>query len=116
MDMTTLATWFSPIVTALVGGMALYKFQQYDADKKSDKEEALLTSKSIKVGMRCLLRNQIIVLHDKCKAAGNKISFVDSINLETAYQSYHDLGGNGTITQLYNEMKNYEILPQDHKE
>ena len=53
-------------------------------------------------GMLALLRDAIITSHDKyTKKQFCPIYAKDA--LEKEYIAYHDLGGNGTITKIYNE-------------
>lgn len=59
--------------------------------------------KALKEGLLSLLRAEIIRSHDKyTKKEFCPIYAKDAI--EKAYKAYHALGGNGTITTLYNEV------------
>lgn len=59
---------------------------------------------AIEQGMQALLRDRIIQAYnhytDKgfCPIYGRQ-------NVESLYNAYHALGGNGTITELYNKLK-----------
>lgn len=61
---------------------------------------------AMKLGMQAILRNDIIDLYNKCVAREPKayIRLYEITNLEAMYQQYHNLGGNGTITNLYNDL------------
>ncbi len=56
-----------------------------------------------KSGLQCLLRAEIIRAHEKYTEIGYCPIFArDAIT--KAYEAYHALGGNGTITELYNQI------------
>lgn len=67
---------------------------------------------SIKMGMQALLRDRIIGAYnhymDKgfCPIYGRE-------NVRRLYEQYHNLGGNGTVTHLVEEL---EILPTELRE
>lgn len=59
--------------------------------------------RALKEGLLSLLRAEIIRSHDKyIKRESCPIYAKDA--LTKAYNAYHVLGGNGTITSLYNEI------------
>jgi hypothetical protein len=58
--------------------------------------------KAYENGMLSLLRADIIRSHDKYMRKRYCPIYAKDA-LEKAYNAYHDLGGNGTITSLYNE-------------
>ena len=60
-------------------------------------------SQAIESGVRDILRMQILDNYERCKQAG-KISVSRKDAIDSAYNSYHALGGNGTITQVHNEI------------
>ena len=63
-------------------------------------------------GILSCLRADIIAYYDKYTAREYcPIYAKDAI--EKAYKAYHDLGGNGTITELYNKLM---ALPTEPKE
>ncbi len=85
---------FGLIVAALSAG--------YAKISKRLKEEKVRNT-AIENGVRDILRMQILDTYDRCKAAGSiSVSRKDAI--DSAYTSYHALGGNGTITQVHNEL------------
>lgn len=65
-----------------------------------------------KEGMKALLRADIIRSHDKYTECGSMPVYAKDA-LEKEYRSYHDLGGNGTMTGLYNELM---ALPTESRE
>ena len=90
---------FGLIVAALSAG--------YAKISKRLKEEKVRNT-AIESGVRDILRMQILDTYDRCKAAGSiSVSRKDAI--DSAYTSYHALGGNGTITQVHNELMAMQI-------
>lgn len=75
--------------------------------KKLEKER--IRSKAIEDGVRDVLRLQILDNYEKCKQAG-KISVSRKDAIDSAYNSYHALGGNGTITQVHSEIMEMPII------
>lgn len=59
-------------------------------------------------GTMLLLRVQLIEYHDKYMA----LDYIPSYAYENfceMYEAYHDLGGNGMITHMYDDVKKLEI-------
>ena len=69
-------------------------------------------TKALENGMLSLLRAEIIRQHDKYTARECCPIYAKDA-LEKAYASYHSLGGNGTITKIYNDTM---ALPEEQKE
>lgn len=61
--------------------------------------------KATKAGLQSLLRLEIIHSYNRCHEKGYCPIYTREA-IEKAYDSYHSLGGNGTITHLYEEMQN----------
>ena len=59
-------------------------------------------NKSLENGMLSLLRAEIIRQHDKYTDRKYCPIYAKDA-LEKAYNAYHNLGGNGTITKIYND-------------
>lgn len=59
--------------------------------------------KSIKQGLQCLLRAEIIRSHDKYIARGSCPIYAKEAT-DRAYKAYHALGGNDVATQMYREI------------
>lgn len=66
--------------------------------------------KALEAGVRAILRNDIIKLADKYLDAG-EIPVYAMETVTAMYDAYHELGGNGTITKLVEEVKR---LPTRH--
>lgn len=67
-------------------------------------------NKAIENGLRDILRIQILDSYDKCVAEGNVITVSRKDAMDSAYRSYHALGGNGTITQVHSEIMQMKIV------
>ena len=90
---------FGLIAAALSAGYA--KISKRLKDEK-------VRNTAIENGVRDILRMQILDTYDRCKASGSiSVSRKDAI--DSAYNSYHALGGNGTITQVHNELMAMQI-------
>ncbi len=59
-------------------------------------------------GTMLLLRVQLIEYHDKYIAQGDIPSYAYE-NFMEMYQAYHELGGNGMITKMYEEIQELHI-------
>ena len=89
------------LVTAGIG-IAMRKLSK---NLKQEKER----NQAIEDGVRDILRMQILDTYEKCSAAG-KISVSRKDAIDSAYRSYHKLGGNGVITQVHTEIMEMPIL------
>lgn len=91
---TALVSWaITGALGALVGFLAtkLHTRTKYD--------------RSMQIGMRCLLRKEIVDAYDRFIVEGKPISVERKREVIEAYEAYHDLGGNGVITEMYEEIK-----------
>ena len=59
--------------------------------------------RAIENGVRDILRMEILDNYEQCKQAG-VISVSRKDAIDSAYNSYHALGGNGTITRVHEEI------------
>ena len=71
-------------------------------------KKTIKRQKAIENGIRDTLRILILDNYEKCKQEG-KISVSRKDAIDSAYNSYHALGGNGTITQVHNEIMGMAI-------
>lgn len=69
---------------------------------------------AIKKGIQALLRDRIIEQYNKYMEKGY-IPIYAMDNVEAMYREYHALGGNGTITDLYKELKELPHRKEDVK-
>ncbi len=59
-------------------------------------------------GTMLLLRVQLIEYHDRYAAMGHIPSYALE-NFIEMYEAYHELGGNGMVTEMYKEVLELEI-------
>lgn len=89
---------FGSAITAL--GMAYKKLR-----KKLAKQAAL------ELGIQALLRDRIIQIHNYYLDKGFCPIYARE-NISALYQSYHELGGNGTVTDLIERLMDLPTEPQ----
>ncbi len=65
--------------------------------------------KALGDGVQALLRNQLIEYHDKYTERGYCPIYAKE-SAKKSYEAYHELGGNGLITKLYNDIM---ALPEE---
>lgn len=63
-------------------------------------------------GTMLLLRVQLIEYHEKYTALGEIPSYAYE-NFEEMYGAYHDLGGNGMVTKMHEEIHNLHLKRKD---
>lgn len=59
-------------------------------------------------GTMLLLRVQLIEYHDKYMEQGNIPSYAYD-NFIEMYEAYHELGGNGMVTKMYEEIRELHL-------
>lgn len=90
----------SIITTALVGYLVWYLQKQYSVKSA--------TAKSMKL----LLRRELKQLHSEYMKKGN-ISSEEYTEYEELYNTYHELGGNGTGTKWFKEIESLSLKEGD---
>lgn len=65
-------------------------------------------------GTMLILRVQLIEYHDRYMALGHIPSYAYE-NFVEMYDAYHDLGGNGMVTHMYEEVKKLEIRKEKNQ-
>lgn len=76
-------------------------------------QRAAAETEALKAGMKSLLRRQILA---DCKEAMMD-GYCDETVRDTItamYEAYHGLGGNGSVTDAYNSMRQLPLVPMDH--
>lgn len=66
-------------------------------------------------GTMLLLRVQLIEYHDKYTELGHIPSYAYQ-NFCEMYEAYHELGGNGMVTKMYEEIHELHLNRKDGKE
>ena len=85
---------FSALIALIGFGYKLLKNRQDQQEKKN---------KAIENGVQALLRNELIRRYREYETKG-EISIIDKENIEHLFNEYKNLGGNGTVKQMYEEM------------
>ena len=96
--------WLEVLFGGVLTGIGIV---QKRLSKRMKDEKA--RNEAIENGVRDMLRLTILDNHERCKQAG-VISVALKDAVVSAYQSYHALGGNGTITQVHQEIMAMPII------
>ena len=95
-----LLDWAIPFVCATAVGWAV---AQVKAERKKRSAESADDS-ALRDGVQALLRNELIGEYNHRMKDGEFPIYARE-NVTAMYNAYHALGGNGTITQLYEELQ-----------
>lgn len=68
----------------------------------------LKRQQAVEAGLQALLRNELIKSYREYEGKG-EISILDKENMEHLFKEYKNLGGNGTVEQMYKEILNLPI-------
>lgn len=93
----------STVIPSLITGLCVYV--------KGVKKD----SNALKEGMLSLLRAELIRQHDKWSSQGYCPIYAKDA-LEKAYKAYHQLGGNGTMTRIYENTMALDTEPEQNNE
>ncbi len=91
------------VLTSVVSGVASFVVGGVLSWLITKKKQITAVEKAEQEGMKELLRSKLIDYHDKYIPRKYCPIYVKE-SATRSYEAYHDLGGNGTITQLYNEL------------
>lgn len=101
-----------PILTSVASAMLVFILQsvikENRALKQEREEKSSQRDRSIEEGMVCLLRVQLIEYHAKYTEQGY-ISTHALQNWKDMYRAYHDLGGNGMVEHLNEEIEELHV-------
>lgn len=111
-DFLQFARFLLPYTMTLIIGAISFKLQEamkenkkLRANKRNQFDEEQTAFRN---ALRCLLKVKLIEYHDKYVKDGSVPPYVLQ-NYDDMYNSYHALGGNGMITQMYEELKDLPI-------
>lgn len=85
----------SYLIPTVLGGMLGFLSTKF---KKGRKKE-----KAIEEGVQALLRNELIRRYREYKTKG-EMTILDRENIEAMFKQYKNLGGNGTVKELMDEL------------
>ena len=86
-----------PIILTSFFGYVVWFLKQQKKDRDANSKGTML-----------LLRVQLIEYHDKYVELGEIPSYVYN-NFIEMYEAYHDLGGNGMVTKMYEEIQELHL-------
>lgn len=87
----------SYLLPTILGGIVGFVSTKLKKNKKKDK--------AIEEGVQALLRNEIIRRYREFETKG-EISILDKENLEEMFEQYKNLGGNGTVKKMMDDLLN----------
>ena len=106
MTLQIVLTVVSTVITGAVGYL-FHKLQKETERREADERERLKDlanhDKAVNDALRALCRDRILQGHRYYKRQGG-ISHADLETMTKLYNAYHDLGGNGTITAIYEKI------------
>lgn len=85
----------SYLIPTILGGILGFISTKLKKNKKKDL--------AIEQGVQALLRNEIIRRYREFETKG-EISILDKENLEEMFEQYKNLGGNGTVKKMIDEL------------
>lgn len=111
------------ILTALIAGIATITVAVIEtraARRRKEDEERHQTlmmlekerserDDAMALGIKALLRGQIVSFYDRYHNEKRPLSVERRRELDEMYAAYHALGGNGTVTAMYDELKESDI-------
>ena len=103
--MATVGKWWLTWVLGIIGAAIVAGFRLlYKRQKDAEVRQAALEN-----GMQAILRDRILTSYYHYHEKGH-ITLHGLENVEAMYKSYHDLGGNGTMTRLVEAMREMEVI------
>lgn len=114
MDYIGIAGMILPSAFSLAGGLYMYKLNrrdkamdaakaQHERESRELKEKQEQESKALRNGLCAVLRDRIMQSATYHEERGF-IPLRDMENMSLMYQAYHELGGNGLVTKVYEEV------------
>ena len=97
--------WLEVLFGLIVAGLG-WAYRNLAKRFKAEREK----NQAIENGVRDILRIQILDSYDKCVANGRKITVSRKDAIDSAYRSYHALGGNGTVSQAHDEIMKMDLI------
>lgn len=89
---TEVIKWIIPFILGAIVSLAIRIIEK---DRKRDK--------SIENAVQALLRNELIRRYREYKTKG-EMTILDKENIEHMFEEYKNLGGNGTVKELMDEL------------
>ncbi len=96
------------LVAAVLAFILKNAIQENRKLKKEKSEEEKVTFDALKNGVKCLLRSKLMEYHDIYVEAKH-VTSTEYENWTQMYASYHDLGGNGMITHMAEDIEDLKM-------
>lgn len=93
------------LIPTILGGVIGILSTKIKKTKEKDEKEKK-KDEAIELGVQALLRNEIIRRYREFESKG-EISILDQENLDEMFEQYKNLGGNGTVKKMMNDL--YEL-------
>ena len=104
--------WLSLIgIPALISSIPLAVFR-WSWSKMKQKMRDL---RATELGLQALLRDRLVQAYNHCVYVKGYCPIYEKENIENMYKQYHNLGGNGTVTGLYEEIIALPTQPKENK-
>ena len=101
-------------VPSLLSGILLYEWKQQRNQSKIEETENEQKRVALVKGVEALLRDRLIIGMEDCITKEYApISTVEI--LVSMYMAYHNLGGNGIVTEVYKKFIRLPHIPPDHQ-
>lgn len=99
-----IAQWCITSIIAGVSGALIAMVKRHNANEQQAEEEARERADAMERGMRSMLRQELIDIHKTYVVDQHRCPVLIKEHAEQVYRAYHDLGGNGTGTHLFEEI------------
>lgn len=104
--------YIADVALTVISGTLLYVVQnllrENDRLREKRKEDDLVKQKALSNGVMSLLKIQLIEYHDRYMRSGNIPTYVYD-NWDIMYRSYRDLGGNGMVEHMNDEIERLKL-------
>ena len=99
-----IVTYWLEVMFTLLCSVFTFLFKRLFKKIKENRER----QNAVEAGLQALLRNELIRRYREYEEKG-EISILDKENMEHMFKEYENLGGNGTVAQMYKEILNLPI-------
>lgn len=94
--------WLEIAFSCIVGAISIIMKKIYNKYKNLSIRQG-----AVERGVQALLRNELIRRYREYESKG-EITILDKENIEHMFTEYKNLGGNGTVAKMYDDLMNME--------
>lgn len=94
--------WLEIAFTGVVGAISFVLKKIYNTHKNK-MDNLFARQQAVEQGVQALLRNELIRRYREYETKG-EITILDKENIEHMYKEYENLGGNGTVKSMYEDL------------